>query len=93
MYGLLAVGRTQYNFDLSRKYTRVTLSKNILKHVRDILGYQYQTADNVLEHYLNSLLSASVDLYGDDLYNDLIVKVGDSKGVNKDYYQDIKLAI
>lgn len=39
MYGLLAVGRTQYNFDLSRKYTRVTLSKNILKHVRDILGY------------------------------------------------------
>lgn len=47
----------------------------------------------MLEHYLNSLLSASVDLYGDDLYNDLIVKVGDSKGVNKDYYQDIKLAI
>lgn len=39
------------------------------------------------------MLSTSVDLYGDDLYNDLICKVGDSKGVHRSYYADIKLAI
>lgn len=35
----------------------------------------------------------SVDLYSDSLFGDLVCVVGDSKGVARDYYTDVKTAI